>query len=70
MKSEADRITDLELLVTHLQRDLEQMHSVVLLQQKDFEELAQQVALLKNALEQNTSTTDERDLNEERPPHY
>ena len=42
-----DRITDLELLLTHLQRDLEQLNSVVLEQQTEIKLLSARVDRLE-----------------------
>jgi len=66
----SDRVVELELLVTHLARDLSELNGVVIEQQKRIEELN---GLLLRLDEQVTRLGDDdepRDLLSERPPHY
>lgn len=65
-----DRLVAIELLITHLQHDLEQMHSVLLSQQTEIDALKQRIAQFETRMEQMDATPEQRDLNDERPPHY
>jgi SlyX protein len=65
-----ERIVKLELLVTHLEHELAQMHSVVLAQQKQLEALERVVSRLDERLTRVTSDDEQRDILSERPPHY
>jgi len=66
----ADRVLELEMLVTHLQRDLETLNSVVLDQQKQLDALRQLISKLDNRVTGLGEGDEPRDLREERPPHY
>jgi SlyX protein len=63
-------VTELELIVTHLQNDLEQMNSVVLLQQADLDAVKKHLANLEAQLAEASQSDDSQDPSEERPPHY
>jgi SlyX protein len=64
------RITELELLVTHLQRDLEALNSVVLEQQKQLDRLGKSLDKLDHQVEDMLDGGESRDPLAERPPHY
>lgn len=64
------RVTELETLVTHLQHDLEQMSNVLLTQKGEIDALTRSVEKLERRLEVLEQPPEERDLLEERPPHY
>jgi SlyX protein len=64
------RLTELEILVTHLQRELADMHSVLLEQQKQLDQLHRVLARLDNRVVALEEPEDERNPEDERPPHY
>ena len=66
----ADRVLELEMLVTHLQRDLETLNSVVLDQQKQLDALRLRISKLDHRLTGLAEGDEPRNLLEERPPHY
>ncbi len=66
----ADRVTELEMLVTHLQNELQQLSAVVLQQQAEFEQLRQQLLRVEQAFADSTDGGENRDPMSERPPHY
>lgn len=66
----ASRVMELELLVTHLQNELQQLSSVVLQQQTEFEQLRQQLHRVEQAFADSTDGGEDRDPMSERPPHY
>lgn len=71
MPRDADnRITELELLVTHLQRDLDALNSVVLEQQKQLDRLGKSLDKLDHQVEDMLDGGESRDLLAEKPPHY
>lgn len=66
----ADRLTQLETLVMHLQHELAQQHAVLL-------ELGQELRLLRTRQERNErryetleTAIEQRSAADERPPHY
>jgi uncharacterized coiled-coil protein SlyX len=64
-----DRLVALELLVTHLERDLGTLNAVLLEQRQEIESLQRMLNRLDDRV---TRLADEeaRDPGEERPPHY
>ncbi len=64
------RITELELLVTHLQRDLDALNSVVVEQQKQLDRLGKSLDKLDHQVEDMLDGGESRDLLTEKPPHY
>lgn len=66
----ANRVTELEILVTHLQRDMHALHDVVLEQQKQIEMLNGTLKRVDHRLGTLEEGESERDPSEERPPHY
>jgi SlyX protein len=65
-----DRIIRLEMAVAHLEHELGQMHSVLLLLQADLKASREQVSKLERRVIQASESHDERDPMDERPPHY
>ena len=62
------RVTELEVLFTHLQRSVQDLDKVILDQQKQIDSLRGELARIMGTLDQLTEmTVDGRD---ERPPHY
>jgi uncharacterized coiled-coil protein SlyX len=64
------RITELELLVTHLQRDVDALNSVVLEQQKQLDGLHRVLTKLDHRVEEFFGGEETRDPVAEQPPHY
>ncbi len=66
----SDRVVELELLVTHFQNDLEKLSEAMWQQHKELEfvkgEIKRMVALVAVAGQES----EQRDLQDERPPHY
>jgi SlyX protein len=66
----ADRVTELETVVMHLQRQVEQLNEVLLDHRAALDLLKQQVDRLEHQLDQADETTEVRDPLDEIPPHY
>ena len=66
----SQRVTDLEMLFTHLQRSVQDLDKVILDQQKQIDALRAQIGRLLLQLEQFAEPAAERRVEEERPPHY
>ena len=68
----ATRVTELEVLLTHMQRTLHDLDSVALDQQRQLDKLAQQLARM--TLDMNSMQTggggEVRSPEDEKPPHY
>jgi len=57
--------------MSHLQRDVEQMHNVMIAQQQELELLRREIKRLDGLLDGLDSTDDSpRTLEDDRPPHY
>ena len=65
-----ERLTQQEFVLTHLQNELEQMHSVILDQQKEILELHNRIARLEGRIEEQLNAEPPTNLEDERPPHY
>ena len=65
-----DRLTNVELLMTHLQHDFEQLSQVVFRQQAELDGLRKQLVLLDSRVVTLTEGPEVRDPQEEKPPHY
>jgi uncharacterized coiled-coil protein SlyX len=66
-----ERVTELEMLFTHLQRSVQDLDKVILDQQKQLNALRGQLSRLLQQLEQFSDPGAEpRRPEEERPPHY
>ncbi len=66
-----DRITNVELLMTHLQHDFEQLSQVVFRQQAELNALRKELALLDTRVVTLSAESPEvRDPQAEKPPHY
>jgi uncharacterized coiled-coil protein SlyX len=67
----SQRVTELEVLFTHLQRSVHDLDKVILDQQKQLDGVRGQMSRLLLQLEQFTDLAYEpRRPEEERPPHY
>ena len=65
-----ERLVKLEFLVTHLEQELVQMHSVILEQQKQIDSLHRAAVRLDDRVTRMADVEERRDISEERPPHY
>jgi uncharacterized coiled-coil protein SlyX len=66
-----DRVVELEVLLTHLQRTLVDLDQVVLSQQKQIEGLERTVARLHTEFDVLANPSQEaRSPEDEKPPHY
>jgi len=66
----SERVMNLEMTVAHLEHELGQMHSVLLAVQAELKASRDQVMKLERRLVLVGETDDERDPQDERPPHY
>ncbi len=65
------RVTDLEMLFTHLQRTLQELDQVVVGQQRQLDTLEQAIQrLARDTEELAEAPVEPLDLEDERPPHY
>ena len=66
----AERIMNLEMAVAHLQHELEQMNAVLLALQTELKTARDQVSKLERRIVLVQEGEDNRNLDDERPPHY
>lgn len=64
------RIIELELQLMHLQKDFDALNSMVLKQGRRLDELSGLVQQLTSKLELSAQPAVQRDLHDEKPPHY
>lgn len=64
------RVTELELMFTHLQHDLQQMSEVIVQQQNEIAQLNESILELTNQVHSLEEPSEVRDPEQERPPHY
>ena len=64
------RLTAVETLLTHLQRELAQMHEVLLAQSAELQALRDRAAKLDGRLDRLEDDPEDRDPRAEQPPHY
>lgn len=65
-----DRVVELELLVTHLERDLGTLNAVLSDQQNVIDVLKRSITRLDDHVARLTDDDEPRDVADERPPHY
>lgn len=65
-----DRVTNVELLLTHLQHDLDQLSQVVFRQQAELDALRKELTTLDSRVGTLTEGPETRDPQAEKPPHY
>jgi SlyX protein len=65
-----ERVTELETVVMHLQRQMEQLNEVVIDHRAALDVLKQQADRLEHQLEQTDESPEQRDPLDEVPPHY
>ncbi len=71
MKSNADRLTDLEMQLAHLQRDYDLLNQVVTEQATEMSQMAKHVRKLEQMLDSLKHKQDSMpDPLDDRPPHY
>ncbi len=68
--SPSDRIMNLEMAVTHLEHELEQMHMVLLAVQSEIRMAQEQISKLERRVVVIHETEEARNLLDEKPPHY
>lgn len=69
-RSLEERVVELETIVMHLERDVEQLNGVIVAQQAEIESLKKLVERLQSRFETALEEPEARDPREERPPHY
>ena len=69
-KDEASRLTDVEMSLTHLQKDFETLSDTVWQQNKLLESLNRKIESLTRQMQSSDEGDEERDLLAEKPPHY
>lgn len=65
-----DRVVELELLVTHLQHDLDALNGAMIGQQKQIDALERVIARLDDRVKRLDDEEEPRDPVAEKPPHY
>lgn len=65
-----ERVVELELLVTHLERDLGALNAVLTDQQKEIDVLKRLITRLDDRVARLVDDDDARDAVDEKPPHY
>ena len=68
--SASNRIMELELQLMHLQKDFESLNDVVLEQHRRLEEHQRIIDGLIRKLETGSGDPDQRNPEDEKPPHY
>lgn len=66
----SNRVVELELLVTHLQYDLEALNGALVDQQKQIDALQRVIARLDDRVKRLDEEDETRDPVAEKPPHY
>ena len=66
----AARLAEVESLLTHLQHELGQMHSMLLAQTAELAALARRIEKFEGRLERLDEGPEDRDPRVEKPPHY
>lgn len=65
-----ERITQLEMLVMHLQHDVEQISATAIAQQQEIRELRATIRRLERGVESLQQPAEVRDVLSEVPPHH
>jgi uncharacterized coiled-coil protein SlyX len=65
-----ERVTDLEINVTHLQRTVQELHEVVWRQQQTIDVLVEELQAMKSQYLQAFPSPVKEPEQEEPPPHY
>ena len=70
MKDPEKRITSLEMSVAHLQHDLEMLDKAVLDNTEKLDQVFAMLKRLNERLDSGGDDTEERNAEDEKPPHY
>ncbi len=70
MSDNEDRLVRLETLLAHLQQDIEQINGSLMHQLTRLREMDQRFIRIEHELELLHQPTEQRDPQEEQPPHY
>jgi len=65
-----ERLIDIELKLTHQEDTVDALNKIVYEQQKKIDQLEKLIAALARQVKDNASSTSERSIDNERPPHY
>ena len=65
-----ERVVELELLVTHLERDLGTLNTVLTDQQQEIDVLKRLISRLDDRVARLSDDDEPRDAVDEKPPHY
>jgi len=66
----SQKLIDLESLIAHLQHEFEQLNSVVIEQNQRIDRLQSAQQKLEHQLQTLEEDPEQRDPDDERPPHY
>lgn len=69
-ESRDDRLTAVETLLTHLQHELGQMHSVLLAHTAELHSLSRRIEKFEGRLERLSEEPEDSDPRANKPPHY
>lgn len=61
---------NLEMTVSHLEHNIDQMHTVLLAVQQEMKSLRDQIVKMERRITSAAEAPEQRDPLEERPPHY
>jgi len=64
------KLVNLESLIAHVQYELEQLNAVIIDQNQRIEQLSSTQTKFKHQLQTMSEELDQRNPEEERPPHY
>ena len=65
-----DRLVAVEMALAHLQRDVEQLNSVLLEQRRELDALRRVIERVELRVEESAEPAEKRNPIDERPPHY
>ncbi len=65
-----ERITELELALTHLQNDFESLNEMILKNGVRLDQVSALIQRLTDKFETQNAPLAERNIDEEKPPHY
>jgi SlyX protein len=65
-----ERLIDIELKLTHQEDTVDALNKIVYEQQKKIDQLEKLLTALARQVKDNASSTSERTIDNERPPHY
>lgn len=65
-----ERLIEIELKLTHQEDSVDALNKIIYEQQKKIDQLEKLLTALARQVRDNASNTNERNLDNERPPHY